>query len=162
MNRLLGLLLATPDIEEAVKKTLGEDMETFERKTAEHARKVIAPLLAHGREKMHAATRLIGRGEPDEALRALPEDPGVYAAAVVYMRALAHLNAGRPEKTLTVIRQEYYPTHRLFASLTDNAMLLEVKALKAMGSPEFAAVARRARRDLEPTSAYRSLLKVID
>jgi len=162
VNRLLRLLLGTPDVAKAIKESLGEDMATFERLGAEHTQKVLTPLVGTGRDGILAAGRHLGAGRPDAAIRALPEKPGVYAPAVVYMRALAHMNASRPEKTLAIIRGEYYPRHRRFVPLTDNAVLLEVKALKALGHADYKKVAERARKDLEPTSAYRSLLKVID
>jgi len=159
--RLLRRLLESPDIALAVRKALDEDFATFERLGAEYTRQVLAPLLSTGRDAVHAAARHLGAGRPDAALRALPEEPGVYISAVVYMRALAHLSAGRPERTLRIIREEYYPTHRTFAPLTDNAVLLEVKALKALGHDDYEAVASRAAKDLEPMSAYRALRKVI-
>ena len=159
---LLRKLLETPDYEVAIRKTLGEDFATFERLAGEHAREILEPLLTQGRTDVFAATRLIGAGEPDEALKVLPEEPGVYAPAVVYLRALAHLNAKRLKQALAVIREEYYPTHRTFTPLTDDAILIEVKALKALAHPDYRRVAEQARKDLEPTSAYRALLKVID
>jgi tetratricopeptide (TPR) repeat protein len=161
-KRLLQCLLETPDVAAAVRKALGEDLATFERLGAEYTRKILAPLLEKGRDAVHAAARHLGAGRPDAALRALPKDPGAYAPAVVYMRALAHLNANRPEETLRVVREEYYPTHRTFAPLTDNAVLLEVKALKALGHEDYRKVGLRARMDLEPMSAYRALMKVLE
>ena len=162
LRAFLLRLLETPDFEKAIREILGEDFATFEGHAMEHARRTLTPLLKKGRTEVLAASRHIGSGHPDQALAALPEDPGVYAPAVVYMRALAHLNADRPKEALAVIRDEYYPNHRTFTPLTDNATLLEVKSLRALAHPDFSKVADRARKDLEPTSAYRALVKLID
>ncbi|MEN8150279.1 MAG: tetratricopeptide repeat protein [Planctomycetota bacterium] len=159
---LLKRLLETTDWEAAIREVLKEGRETFERHAEEHARKVLASLMADGMKEVRKAYRLIWDDRPDEALAALPKDPGIYGPAVVYLRALAHYNARRPKEALAVIREEYYPHHRTFLSLTDDATLIEVKALKALAHPEYRKVAERARKDLEPTSAYRALLKVID
>ncbi len=157
---LLLALLESPDIETAVREVLGETMEQFEAAAAKRAAKRLEPLVMKGRDAIIEVRGLIDRRDWAAALAALPEDPGVYAPAVSYYRALALLSTSRPKEALAEIRTVYLAKHRTHATLLEEAILLELRALKELGHPDFAAAADRAVKDLEPTSMLPTVLKL--
>jgi hypothetical protein len=94
------------------------------------------------------------RAKPGEALARLPEGSEVYAPVVAYYRARALHEANRQEEALNAVRGGFLAKHRHFASLVDNAILLELRILRALGDESLDAAVARARKDLEPTGTW--------
>jgi tetratricopeptide (TPR) repeat protein len=156
--KLLTLLLDSPDVAAAVKSALGEDMATFERLAGEAARAHLEPLVSTGRAEILEVRKLVGAREYAEALAALPEDPGVYAPVASYYRALCLFETGRQAEALTEIRTVYLTKYRTFSPLLEESIYLELRALKALGKPEFKARVTQAKLDLEPTSVFEAVV----
>lgn len=117
------------------------------------ARAGLEPLVATGREAFLAALNAGGPPQVLEALDAIAE-PGVYRPAIAYHRAEMLSYLGRPREALDALRKGVLATNRAAITFLDHALLLELHLLKALKSPEFAAAAARARKDLEPFPVY--------
>ncbi|MHC4341772.1 MAG: hypothetical protein ACYSX0_16360, partial [Planctomycetota bacterium] len=146
---LLRRLLESPDVERAIREVLGEDFETFERAAMEHARKILAPLVKKGRAGILAATGKLEEGDPAAALDLLAPE-GAYVPVAVYHRALALHRLGRNQEALECLRSDFLRRRWRWSTLLSDALLLELRLLRALEHPEFERAAANARLDLEP------------
>ena len=151
---LLRALLSGED--RAIERTLGETPEVFERHAAAHARQLLEPLIENGRASIRTAQQKLATNDFEAALTALKPE-GVYAASARYFRALALFRLGRYAPALKALGD---PAIRRTTRVSD-AVLLELRILKATGDVRFAAAARRARLDLEPFRVYPALLALL-
>jgi TolA-binding protein len=159
---LLRKLLETVDVEAAVREVLGEDFATFEKAASDRARKTLEPLVRPSRAEVVRALKCCAAKDWSGALKALPEDPGVYDAVIAYVRARALHETGRHEEALRVVRRDFLAKHRRFVTFADNARMLEVEILAALESEEYGVLVERAVRDLEPTGCYGAFRRFLD
>jgi len=153
---LLRRLLQTPDVERAVRETLGESFADFERAARIRAREVLLPLLQNGRREILEAQRLLDEGKPADALPLLREQ-GAYAPAASYLRGVALHRLGRHEDALKAVRDGFLTRYRHGTTLLDDALVLELHVLKSLKSPNFRAALARARLDLQPFPVHAKL-----
>jgi hypothetical protein len=164
-ERLLAFLrklLETSDVDAAIEETLEVPPLAFREQARAWTLRRLEPLVSDGRAELLRAMELLASGDPGGALKAMPGESKTYAPVVSYYRARALYDAGRTEEALREIREVFLVRHRHFRPLLDNALFLELKALKALGSGAYATHEERARLDLEPTSCYPALLKWLE
>jgi hypothetical protein len=157
---LLKALLAAPDAERAVREVLDEDFKTFRQLSLLYARRYLALLVHRGRGAILEAKALQAEGDHPGALDLL-RPAGAYAATAALLRAKSLFAMEHHGEALEVVRKQVIVRRWRASPVLADGLLLELRILRAMRSPEFGEAATRARLDLEPfPSVYAEVLSV--
>ena len=129
---LVEELLAGRPPATAVRRSLGERWPEFEKRSRDHALRVLRPLLEEGRAELLALRESV---EARKFTPALAEAGGVYRLDDAYYRALGLEGLGRSKEALDLLRRRFVGLPVRDSTLLVPALRLEMRLLEALGKP---------------------------